>query len=91
MWVEDLFDNDDEDGVVKLFEGVIVKFLVVEDVILNLILVVVMSDLVGLFGFCGMFFKVDKFFSDFLFIKKRVEGVFFLVDYFLWYYFLIFL
>lgn len=89
MRVEDLLDEGDEVGVVKVLEGVIVKFLVLKNVVFNLGFVVVMSDLVRLYGFWGMLLKVDEFFSEFLFIKKKVEEVFF-VDNFLWCIFLCF-
>jgi len=71
--VEDLLDKDDEDGAVKLLEGVVAKLLVAENAASNLTLAAAMSDLAGLYGSRGMSLKADKLLSDSLLIKKKAE------------------
>lgn len=83
--VEDLLDNDDEDGAVKLLEGVIAKLSAAEDATSNLTLAAAMSDLAGLSGSRGMSLKADKLLSDSLLIKKRAEGAPPLADHLSWY------
>lgn len=71
--VEDLVDNDDEDGAVKLLESVIAKLSVSKDAQYNLGLAAAMNDLAGLYTSQGLSLKADALLSDSLLIKKSVE------------------
>lgn len=83
--VEDLLDEDDEDGAVKLLEGVIAKLSVAENAASNLALAAAMSDLGGLYGPRGMSLKADRLLSDSLLIKSKAEGAPPLADRLSWY------
>lgn len=72
--VEDLLDKDDEDGAVKVLEGVIAKLSLAKNADSNLGLAVAMSDLGALYGSRGMSLKADKLLSESLLIKKIAEG-----------------
>lgn len=71
--VEDLVDNDDEDGAVKLLESVIAKLSISKDAQYNLGLAAAMNDLAGLYTSQGLSLKADALLSDSLLIKKNVE------------------
>jgi hypothetical protein len=71
--VEDLVDNDDEDGAVKLLESVIAKLSISKDAQCNLALAAAMNDLAGLYTSQGLSLKADALLSDSLLIKKNVE------------------
>lgn len=71
--VEDLVDNDDEDGAVKLLESVIAKLSISKDAQCNLGLAAAMNDLAGLYTSQGLSLKADALLSDSLLIKKNVE------------------
>ena len=71
--VEDLVDNDDEDGAVKLLESVVAKLSISKDAQCNLALAAAMNDLAGLYTSQGLSLKADALLSDSLLIKKNVE------------------
>ena len=71
--VEDLVDNDDEDGAVKLLESVVATLSISKDAQCNLALAAAMNDLAGLYTSQGLSLKADALLSDSLLIKKNVE------------------
>lgn len=71
--VEDLLDEGDEAGAVKVLEGVIAKLSVSKNAASNLGLAVAMSDLARLYGSRGMSLKADELLSESLLIKKKAE------------------
>ncbi|KAG0583244.1 hypothetical protein KC19_3G120500 [Ceratodon purpureus] len=72
--VEDLLDKDDEEGAVKLLEGVIAKLSLAKNATSNLGLAAAMSDLGRLYGSRGMSLKADQLLSDSLLLRTKAEG-----------------
>eukprot|EP01018_Ginkgo_biloba_P012466 Gb_20134 [translate_table: standard] len=71
--VEELVDEDNTEGAVKLLEDVIAKLEILNNANINLTLAAALNDVGRLYANQGLSIKADSFFTKALLIKQRAQ------------------